>query len=111
MLCVYRLEQTHVALEHFQEAYGLVSRASGSLNLLTAPNCNAYVPALGDGYCEPESEYNVESCFYDGGDCCAETCRDSIASDCGQYGFNCTDPEILEARVISGAVPCLVCYF
>lgn len=60
------------------------------------------ITKVGDGFCENESEYNVESCFYDGGDCCPETCRDSVAHNCGENGFNCTNPEILEATVIAG---------
>uniref|UniRef100_A0A7S4W2V0 LNR domain-containing protein n=1 Tax=Ditylum brightwellii TaxID=49249 RepID=A0A7S4W2V0_9STRA len=48
---------------------------------------------IGDGWCDPDERYNNEACGYDGGDCCAETCKHNDY-DCSQP-FDCKDPSTL----------------
>ena len=43
---------------------------------------------VGDGTCD--AALNFAPCF-DGGDCCAETCRDSDGATCGSSGYDCLD--------------------
>ncbi len=43
-----------------------------------------------DGECDPVN--NVESCTWDGGDCCPSTCVGGEFA-CGSYGFDCRDPQ------------------
>lgn len=52
---------------------------------------NGWVPYIGDGLCQYESN-NVESCGFDGGDCCECTCVDGEGGSCGEEGFVCMDP-------------------
>ena len=48
---------------------------------------------IADGWCD--SENNLAVCQYDGGDCCPSTCEDSYYL-CGDYPFNCIDPQACE---------------
>lgn len=45
---------------------------------------------IGDGFCD--AAQNIAECEYDGGDCCAITCVDGSAYECGYAGYNCLDP-------------------
>jgi hypothetical protein len=47
---------------------------------------------IGDGKCNSEGGYNVASCGYDGGDCCAESCQ-SGTYECDPSSYVCLDPE------------------
>eukprot|EP01083_Nonionella_stella_P296156 1006181_1 len=48
--------------------------------------CNvASLDWINDGYCDDYGGYNTAPCFYDGGDCCEETCVNS-SSVCGTNG-------------------------
>ena len=47
---------------------------------------------LNDGYCDSVGDYNTDVCGWDGGDCCASTCTDSVDYNCGDFGFTCLDP-------------------
>jgi len=46
---------------------------------------------VGDGYCDIAGGYNTQECNYDGGDCCPQTCVDSIYV-CELYHMDCLDP-------------------
>lgn len=54
------------------------------------PDCAGLVGFIGDGRCDRRN--NVESCGFDDGDCCPCTCDSSRHSNCGEGGYNCTDP-------------------
>eukprot|EP01083_Nonionella_stella_P074020 200566_1 len=57
--------------------------------------CNVTSPDwINDGYCDDYGGYNTAPCFYDGGDCCEETCVNS-SSVCGTNGYDCIDPSIV----------------
>jgi len=55
---------------------------------------------IGDGICHEwyEGCYNHKICGYDGGDCCADTCKteESKWINCGDDGFFCRNPESAE---------------
>jgi hypothetical protein len=44
---------------------------------------------IGNGWCD-SGEYNTELCYWDGGDCCQESCSDDDYT-CGDNGYNCLD--------------------
>lgn len=70
------------------------------------PDCPGNAAYIGDGYCDMVAfDNNVESCGYDGGDCCACTCVDGPHHACGSYrGFlYCSDPYCL--GLIAGEYP------
>lgn len=52
---------------------------------------------IGDGVCHENMEgcYNTAICNYDGGDCCADTCKTAKDSyiECGHEGYACRDPK------------------
>lgn len=56
--------------------------------------------SIGDGHCDKTTEYNSPSCFFDGGDCCPDTCQDSTyfscAPDKSEEGYLCLDPQSAE---------------
>eukprot|EP00752_Nemacystus_decipiens_P007555 g6749.t1 len=52
------------------------------------PNCTADWIQIGDGFCN--SDTNVASCGYDGGDCCPCSC---LGSACAYSDFDCLDPD------------------
>jgi len=57
--------------------------------------CNVLNPLnVGDGLCD-KGEYNTEECDWDGGDCCATTCRDRMK--CGALGYDCRAPPVTQA--------------
>ncbi|MEC8051961.1 MAG: hypothetical protein VX210_14310 [Myxococcota bacterium] len=66
--------------------------------------CRGRVETVGDGYCDLLN--NVESCNFDGGDCCGSTCTDSTfmcggyvhatGAEIGEPNFNCLDPSACE---------------
>lgn len=48
---------------------------------------------LNDGYCDDIAEYNIAACSWDGGDCCASTCNDTVPFVCGvESPLQCLDP-------------------
>eukprot|EP00968_Pinguiococcus_pyrenoidosus_P010379 scaffold819_cov239-Pinguiococcus_pyrenoidosus.AAC.14 len=53
---------------------------------------NLSSPARG-GSEVPERRGLPNSCNYDAGDCCSETCTESAQSRCGSGGFDCRDPQ------------------
>ena len=55
----------------------------------------AHAAWLGDGACDDSNGcYNTAACGWDGGDCCASTCRDGAAFACGSEApFRCKDPD------------------
>ncbi|CAN0369112.1 unnamed protein product [Pylaiella littoralis] len=70
------------------------------------PDCTGYLHNFQDSYCN--DDLNNAACGYDGGDCCRCTCRDygsrttsayyyyyryDYGYTCGQYGYDCLDPE------------------
>mmetsp|Transcript_2796 Transcript_2796/g.5539 ORF Transcript_2796/g.5539 Transcript_2796/m.5539 type:complete len:362 (-) Transcript_2796:64-1149(-) len=64
------------------------------------PGCCVPEPNyLGDGACDPWAPYNTESCAFDLGDCCKDTCNKDSAYGCdtkeggeyGPFGFFCID--------------------
>lgn len=66
---------------------------------------------VGDGVCDdmiPNNGLNVETCGWDGGDCCPWTC-DASTNLCGYVGYNCMDPNYTqcEAKVGSTATSIL----
>eukprot|EP00591_Stephanopyxis_turris_P002083 CAMPEP_0195523864 /NCGR_PEP_ID=MMETSP0794_2-20130614/23321_1 /TAXON_ID=515487 /ORGANISM="Stephanopyxis turris, Strain CCMP 815" /LENGTH=694 /DNA_ID=CAMNT_0040653953 /DNA_START=228 /DNA_END=2312 /DNA_ORIENTATION=- len=46
---------------------------------------------LGDGICQKNGCYNTKICDYDHGDCCEDSCTESIYSKCGVDGYQCKD--------------------
>ena len=55
-------------------------------------DCGSSVIQLGDGVCD--ARLNTESCNFDGGDCCAQTCvQNPLLPDSCLY-FDCVDPDI-----------------
>ena len=53
------------------------------------PDCAGTLSWIGDGNCD--SATNVETCGWDGGDCCAST--NSTCSESTSYPCNCLDPD------------------
>jgi hypothetical protein len=81
------LRNLGITLEPLLETNGRsVSRAPGDIN---APDgCEVADPQmLGDGNCDGGA-YNTEACNFDGGDCCAATCRPAL-HQCGANGYQC----------------------
>ena len=71
---------------------------------------------IGDGKCQneifsTEIGLNSEACGWDGGDCCQETCVDSLVSPTGKCAnstdsaWKCTDPDYAFAGVTSAPTP------
>ena len=58
---------------------------------LTLFNRTCPIEDIGNGVCD--DMYNNEFCLFDGGDCCAPSCR---GGSCGVYGYDCKDPETPE---------------
>lgn len=58
--------------------------------------CNVKNPLyIGDGICDYTGGYNTEKCYYDGGDCCKDSCNGRIKFFCGIRPYHCVDPYIL----------------
>ena len=55
------------------------------------------VEDIGDGWCDPVN--NIDSCSYDGGDCCSCSCMDELEYECGLNGFDCKDDACLDRAV------------
>lgn len=56
-------------------------------------SCNVPEPSyVGDAWCDNTGNYNTASCAYDGGDCCIESCVDTVDMRCGSNNFYCVDP-------------------
>jgi len=71
---------TDLKLTSFSSAYALSS--------------DCVVPSYqSDGFCDPVN--NVESCSWDGGDCCESTCGVGYAESypCGSDGYNCKNTD------------------
>lgn len=62
----------------------------------TSQTCGALNPQkVGDGLCDPVGSYNNKACGYDGGDCCATTCKKQDGSSCEADAFySCIDPMV-----------------
>ncbi len=66
---------------------------------LTMPHidtyCNVRFPTyLGDSVCDTTGGYNTEECYYDGGDCCRQSClQNNFNLLCGLGGYTCIDPK------------------
>jgi hypothetical protein len=65
-----------------------IEPAAASMYGSACPGNPLYV---GDGWCD--AGLNSLLCDYDGGDCCASTCVDSLLQACGDNGFDCLDPD------------------
>ena len=63
----------------------------------TALGCNVQdTTYIGDGWCDHDLDgYNVASCGFDGGDCCASMCNPNALNPCGVNGYSCIDPTAL----------------
>ena len=58
------------------------------LSLVAATAClELEQQTAGDARCDAAA--NTEECEWDGGDCCAMTCRGAL---CGKHGYECRDP-------------------
>ena len=58
-------------------------------------NCTSgRVDWIADGFCDiNDVNNNIEECGYDGGDCCACTCKDTPDRSCGEESeYSCIDP-------------------
>ena len=104
-----------------------VNSSSNELTFSIGPHACAATnySFLGDGWCDYDtvgsdkvfdlgnlparpssSEYNNAACQFDGGDCCADTCRDGPVYACGKYShappnaraFSCLDPKHSKTR-------------
>ena len=49
---------------------------------------------IADGWCDPSN--NSELCEWDGGDCCPSTCSEDAQFQCGDYPWDCQDPNACE---------------
>ena len=62
---------------------------------LTMPHidtyCNVRFPTyIGDSVCDTTGGYNTEECYYDGGDCCRQSClQNNFNLLCGLGGYTC----------------------
>eukprot|EP00903_Cladosiphon_okamuranus_P016020 g14792.t1 len=59
---------------------------------------------LNDSYCDPS--YNIPSCDYDGGDCCACSCEPNPYYPCGFGGFACEDPACFDSALVAEFPDC-----
>ena len=48
---------------------------------------------VGDGYCDSHKRTNTAACNWDGGDCCSSTCDLTAYYQCGNYDYDCLDPD------------------
>ncbi|MBT6433587.1 MAG: hypothetical protein HOK28_10870 [Deltaproteobacteria bacterium] len=74
--------------EQFPEECG----DNGNSGDVAESDCSDYWS--GDGWCDPSN--NTETCGWDGGDCCASTCPESAQFICGNFSYECQDPEACE---------------
>ena len=62
----------------------------------TTVSCMAKPKQVGNGVCNKNGKNNVESCMWDGGDCCEQSCVNNpdpkYAARCGRNGYQCLDP-------------------
>ena len=49
---------------------------------------------IGDGWCDFDN--NSEECSWDGGDCCPSTCPEDAPYTCGDFPWDCQEPEACE---------------
>ena len=63
------------------------------------PNCTGSFSWLSDGWCDSIETTNNPACGYDGGDCCACTCKDGPTHSCGSNGFDCDDTACLDLAI------------
>ena len=71
----------------------------------TYNNCtDGIVDYIGDGWCD--SDNNIESCSYDGGDCCPCSCMNGLLFECGINGFECVDEGCLDPVVVAQFPDC-----
>ena len=73
------------------------SRPSGPPTVSPTPvSCMAKPKQVGNGVCNKNGKNNVESCMWDGGDCCEQSCVNNpdpkYAARCGRNGYQCVDP-------------------
>ena len=62
----------------------------------TPESCMAKPKQVGNGVCNKNGKNNVESCMWDGGDCCEQSCVNNpnpkYVARCGRNGYQCLDP-------------------
>eukprot|EP00752_Nemacystus_decipiens_P009914 g8846.t1 len=69
-------------------------------------NCTkGTVADIGNGRCD--TELNVPSCGYDGGDCCSCSCVDSPSNSCSDNSFDCIFPDCGGAATSSEGSTCV----
>ena len=70
--------------------------ATDSPTAAPAVSCMAKTKQIGNGVCNKNGKNNVESCMWDGGDCCEQSCVNNpnpkYAARCGRNGYQCLDP-------------------
>ena len=62
-------------------------------------NCTGEIDFIADGWCDHFN--NIDSCFYDGGDCCSCSCIDGLEYECGSNRFSCEDESCLDPVVVA----------
>ena len=68
-------------------------------------NCTGLVETIADGRCHNPN--NIESCSYDGGDCCPCTCKDGLQYKCGSNGYRCRDEACIDPAIVDQFPDCL----
>ena len=67
----------------------------------TPVSCMAKPKQVGNGVCNKNGKNNVESCMWDGGDCCEQSCLNNpnpkYAARCGRNGYQCLDPAFVSS--------------
>ena len=76
----------------------VASRPSSPPTVSPTPvSCMAKPKQVGNGVCNKNGKNNVESCMWDGGDCCEQSCVNNpdpkYAARCGRNGYQCLDPD------------------
>ena len=67
-------------------------------------NCTGLVEYIADGRCHKIN--NIESCSYDGGDCCPCSCTDGLQYECGSDGFSCRDEACMDPATVDQFPDC-----
>ena len=71
----------------------------------TPVSCMAKPKQVGNGVCNKNGKNNVESCMWDGGDCCEQSCLNNpdpkYAARCGRNGYQCLDPAFASSPTVA----------